>query len=287
MRCCMMISTLLLAGMTCATRADEQVVFKAQSRVTDDGEEVLRTVKTSWRGKETALVICDMWAKHWCDSATRRVGEMAPRMNQLAEALRERGVLIIHCPSSGVKYYQDTPMRKLAQLAPVLETRIPLQSWCSLDEKREKPLPIDDSDDGCDCQPRCSTDGNRMDLHQIAVIKIKQGDAVTDSAEAYYLMRQRGIKNVIIVGVHTNMCVLGRPFSIRQMVYQGQNVALVRDLTDTMYNPRSRPFVPHTQGTNLVIEHIERHWCPTFSSKNILGGKTFRFSDHKRKSSSP
>jgi nicotinamidase-related amidase len=283
----MLIGILLLTGMTCATRADEQVVFKAQSRVTDDGEEVLKTVKTSWRGKETALVICDMWAKHWCDSATRRVGEMAPRMNQLAEALRDRGVLIIHCPSSGVKYYQDTPMRKLAQLAPVLETRIPLQSWCSLDEKREKPLPIDDSDDGCDCQPRCSTDGNRMDRHQIAVIKIKRGDAVTDSAEAYYLMRQRGIKNVIIVGVHTNMCVLGRPFSIRQMVYQGQNVALVRDLTDTMYNPRSRPFVPHTQGTDLVIEHIERHWCPTFSSKNILGGKTFRFSDHKRASSSP
>ena len=287
MRRCMMIGILLLAGMTCPAQADEQVVFKAQSRVTDDGKEVLKTVRTSWRGKETALVICDMWAKHWCDSATRRVGEMAPRMNQLAEALRDRGVLIIHCPSSGVKYYQDTPMRKLAQLAPVLETRIPLQSWCSLDEKREKPLPIDDSDDGCDCQPRCSTDGNRMDRHQIAVIKIKQGDAVTDSAEAYYLMRQRGIKNVIIVGVHTNMCVLGRPFSIRQMVYQGQNVALVRDLTDTMYNPRSRPFVPHTQGTDLVIEHIERHWCPTFSSKNILGGKTFRFSDHKRASSSP
>ncbi|MDA7676778.1 isochorismatase family protein [bacterium] len=54
-------------------------------------------------------------------------------------------------------------------------------------------------------------------------------------------MKQRGITNVIILGVHTNMCVLGRPFSIRQMVYQGQNVALVRDLTDTMYNPRSSP----------------------------------------------
>ena len=50
-------------------------------------------------------------------------------------------------------------------------------------------------------------------------------------------MRQRGIKNVIVMGVHTNMCVLGRPFSIRQMVYQGQNVVLVRDMTDTMYNP--------------------------------------------------
>ena len=94
-------------------------------------------------------------------------------------------------------------------------------------------------------------------------------------------MKQRGITNVIILGVHTNMCVLGRPFSIRQMVYQGQNVALVRDLTDTMYNPRSKPFVPHTRGTELVVEHIERHWCPTLTSTDILGGETFQFSDVK------
>ncbi len=282
MRCWMVICSLLVTGMAWALQAEERIVFKAQSRVVENGQEVLKRERTSWAGKETALVICDMWAKHWCDSATRRVGEMAPRMNQLAEALRERGVLIIHCPSSGVKFYEDTPMRKLALLAPAVKTGIPLQSWCSLDEKREKPLPIDDSDDGCDCLPRCSTDGSRMDRHQISVIAIKEGDAVTDSAEAYYLMRQRGIKNVVIVGVHTNMCVLGRPFSIRQMVYQGQNVALVRDMTDTMYNPRSRPFVPHTEGTDLVIEHIERHWCPTLTSKDILGGREFHFTDHKK-----
>ena len=40
---------------------------------------------------------------------------------------------------------------------------------------------------------------------QIETLQIKKGDAVTDSAEAFYLMEQRGIKNVIIMGVHTNM----------------------------------------------------------------------------------
>ena len=41
------------------------------------------------------------------------------------------------------------------------------------------------------------------------------------------------------------MCILGRPFGIRQMVYQGQNVVLMRDLTDTMYNPQKKPYVGH------------------------------------------
>ena len=206
---------------------------------------------------------------------------MAPRINAFVSALRSRGVLIIHCPSSGVKFYKNTPMRLRAKSAPVVKVEVPLRDWCSLDKTREQALPIDDSDNGCDCQPRCPTDSERMNLRQIAAIQMTDEDAVTDSAEAYYLMKQREITNVIILGVHTNMCVLGRPFSIRQMVYQGQNVALVRDLTDTMYNPRSKPFVAHTRGTELVVEHIERYWCPTFTSNDILGGESFQFSDVK------
>jgi type 1 glutamine amidotransferase len=78
------------------------------------------------------------------------------------------------------------------------------------------------------------------------------------------------------------MCVLGRPFSIRQLVYQGLNVVLVRDLTDTMYNSRMAPFVHHATGTDLVVEHIEKKWCPTITSVDFLGGSEFRFSEDKR-----
>jgi hypothetical protein len=95
-------------------------------------------------------------------------------------------------------------------------------------------------------------------------------------------MKQRGIENVLVMGVHTNMCVLGRPFSIRQLVYQGQNVVLVRDLTDTMYNSRMPPYVSHHEGTKRVIEHIERYWCPTTTSEELDGGPMFRFADDRQ-----
>jgi type 1 glutamine amidotransferase len=96
-------------------------------------------------------------------------------------------------------------------------------------------------------------------------------------------MRQRGITNVILMGVHVNMCVLGRPFSIRQMVAQGQNVLLMRDLTDAMYNHRSRPWVSHFRGTELVVEHIEKYWCPSITSVDFLGGEPFRFKGDVKK----
>jgi nicotinamidase-related amidase len=237
-------------------------------------------VLLEWRADQTALVICDMWDRHWCRSATARVAEMAPRVGELADGLRRRGALIIHSPSDVLDFYRDHPGRELARQAPEVDTALPLQDWCPRDPGREPPLPIDDSDGGCDCLPRCET--RRAWSRQIDTIPIRDGDAITDSAEAFYLMKQRGIRNVVVAGVHTNMCVLGRPFSIRQMVRQGQNVVLVRDLTDSMYNPRMRPFVSHFEGTDLVVEHIERHWCPSITSDQILGGTPHRFAADQR-----
>ena len=284
------IAILLLSIIFCpATSAEKpkgddakKLTLQARSRVEQkkgSGNFQVATKKLEWNSKKTAIIICDMWSQHWCKGATRRVAAMAPRMNQVIEAARKKGVLIIHCPSGGMQFYKDTPMRRLAQQAPKIETKIPLKGWCHLDQSREAKLPIDDTDGGCDCQPKCKGVVLRP---QIAKIKIKEGDAISDSAEAYYLMRQRGITNVIVMGVHTNMCVLGRPFGIRQLIYQGQHVVLMRDLTDTMYNSRMRPYVSHFRGTDLVILHIEKHWCPTVTSADVLGGKPFRFDGDKK-----
>jgi type 1 glutamine amidotransferase/nicotinamidase-related amidase len=276
---------LLLACATSSHAADSLLRFNARSRsetAKGSGDWRVTEQAITWQPRHTAIVICDMWDQHTCAGATRRVAEMAPRMNDLVTKAREQGVFIIHCPSDTMKFYEGTPQRKLAQAAPKVETAIPLQRWCHLDKTKEAPLPIDDSDGGCDTDAPWPKGAPYPWTRQIATLEIHEGDAVTDSAEAFHLMRQRGITNVLVMGVHLNMCVLGRPFSIRQMVNQGQNVLLVRDLTDTMYNPRRSPYVAHCVGNDLMIEHVERYWCPTIASTALLGGAEFRFSDDKR-----
>jgi len=57
---------------------------------------------------------------------------------------------------------------------------------------------------------------------------------------------------------------------------------LCRDMTDTMYNPKMRPFVSHFTGTDLIVEHIEKWVCPTVTSDQILGGKPLRFKHDTR-----
>ncbi len=233
-----------------------------------------------WDAAKTALVICDMWNEHWCKGATERVAEMAPRMNEVVKAARAKGVFIIHAPSDTMEFYKDTPQRQRAQRAPAAQPPVELKRWCHLDPTKEAPLPIDDADGGCDDLPQCK--GGSPWKRQIAMIDIAEGDAITDSAEAYNLMQERGIENVIVMGVHANMCVLGRPFSIRQMVGVGKNVVLMRDMTDTMYNSRQKPFVSHFRGTDLVVDHIEKYWCASITSADFVGGAPFKFSKDAR-----
>src|SRR5438093_12000776 len=87
--------------------------------------------------------------------------------------------------------------------------------------------------------------------------------------EIYNFCKQEGITNIALMGVHTNICILNRSFAIRQMTQVGMQVVLVRDLTDSMYDPRTRPFVSHARGTELVVEHIERQWCPSILSEDL------------------
>ncbi|GIS57956.1 MAG: hypothetical protein CM1200mP2_01810 [Planctomycetaceae bacterium] len=53
-------------------------------------------------------------------------------------------------------------------------------------------------------------------------------------------------------------------------------------MTDTMYNPKRWPFVSHFQGTDLIIEHIEKFVCPTITSNQLLGGQPFVFKHDQR-----
>ncbi|HTE17981.1 MAG TPA: hypothetical protein VK689_06335 [Armatimonadota bacterium] len=264
-----------------AARREKMLELKARYREeTAGGEFAAREKKLRWEPAQTAVIICDMWDEHWCRGATRRGAELAPRMNSLATAARKRGVLIVHAPSDCMAAYADHPARKRAQAAPTA-ANLPKEigAWCkSIPAEEKGRYPIDQSDGGCDDTPTCKT--RNAWRGQTAAIRIHDEDAISDSgAEIWNLLEQRGIKNVLIYGVHTNMCVLGRPFGLRNLSRNGKNVVLVRDLTDTMYNSRAWPYVDHFRGTELIVEHVEKYVCPTVTSDQVLGGSPFRFAE--------
>ncbi|HWG42453.1 MAG TPA: ThuA domain-containing protein [Gemmataceae bacterium] len=249
-----------------------------------------------WDAKKTAIIVCDMWDLHHCLNAVRRAGEMAPRMNRLLSEARTHGVLIIHAPSSCMAAYKDHPARRNALKTPRAKN-VPkdIAGWCKSIPAEEKGVyPIDQSDGGEDDDlaehrawaaklEKMGRNPRAPWKSQLDVLKIEDRDVISDNGEEIWsVLDQRGIDNVVLLGVHTNMCVLGRPFGLRQMARHGKNVVLMRDLTDTMYNPARAPFVSHFTGTDLIVEHIEKWVCPTITSDQFLGDKPFRFSGDKR-----
>ena len=251
----------------------------------------------TWKASETAVIVCDVWDFHHCLNAVRREGELAPRLNDVLIAARQRGATIIHSPSGCMDAYMDHPARRRAMQAPPSK-QLPddIQSWCSrIPAEEQGKYPIDQSDGGEDDDPaehaawaaKLKAMGRNPKApwkKQLDVIEIdSKRDYISDRGdEVWNILQQRGIKNVILTGVHTNMCVLGRPFGLRQMARNGKNVVLMRDMTDTMYNPQRWPYVSHFTGTDLIVAHIEKFVCPTITSDQVIGGETFRFSGDKR-----
>jgi type 1 glutamine amidotransferase/nicotinamidase-related amidase len=281
-----------------ARSADESaaITVHKRSRTEAGGAFAVHETVERWDPAQTAVIVCDMWDAHPCLNATRRGAELAPRMNQVLETARQRGALIIHAPSGCMAAYKDHPGRKRAQAAPKAANLPPdIGQWCRQIPAEEKGVyPIDQTDGGVDDDPveharwheRLAGMGRNPRAAWTAetdLLTIRDEDAISDSGvEIWNLLEQRGVKNVILLGVHTNMCVLGRPFGLRQMAKNGKNVVLMRDMTDTMYNPERWPYVTHFVGTDRIVEHIEKYVCPSITSTDLLGGAPFRFKNDCR-----
>ena len=245
-------------------RAQRLLRIKARSRRHGIAAEQTRV----WKPGETAIVICDMWDGHYCRSSVRRIDEMAPRMNATIAAARELGVQIIHAPSDTMSVYAGTPQRQRMIAAQRAEPPVPIARWCHLDRATEPPLPIDDAVEPCDDE----VVGERVRRYtrQHPGLTIVEPDGISDSGEEIYsFCRQQGIRHIALMGVHLNMCVLGRSFGIRQLTRLGFEVVLVRDLTDAMYDPRQAPWVSHARGNELMAAHVEQYWCPSILAEDL------------------
>lgn len=215
----------------------------------------------SFEPRKTAILITDMWDEHWCKATTRRVKLLAAKIEPVVETARAAGIQIIHSPSDTMKFYKNYPEREVM----IRQALVKPPASLGLSSP---PLPIDDSDGGCEtpgdfAHPVWTRENSR--------IHIERGDVISDNGEQIYsFLKYRGITTVFYAGVAVNMCVLDRSFGVKQLTNWGIRCVLLRDLTDSMYNPKDRPHVSHAEGTALVVNYTERYWCPSAESTDLV-----------------
>ena len=224
----MKLLLLLTLAATATLHAGEALQFPARTRiVTPQGTEV-RIAPQQWEPAKTALIVCDFWDSHHCANAVKRVNEMAPRMAEIVKQARERGLLIIHAPSDCMQTYESHPARKRAMETP-RASNLPagIDKWMFWkdDTEQRTGYPIDASDGGSDDTPeeeaawkeelkRQGRDtGHPWKGQHPAVSMDAERDLISDKGvEIWNALEARGIAQVLFAGVHTNMCVCGRPF---------------------------------------------------------------------------
>jgi nicotinamidase-related amidase len=256
-----LLFVLLALGVRMTGAAD--ITVNLRSRVEafkGSGEWREVSLQQSLPAEQTAVLICDMWDKHWCRGATERVNGLVTKMAPFVESARKRGIQIIHAPSETMDFYQNAPQRKRILAFPKIEPPTPLNL-------PDPPIPIDDKSGGCDTNDHFYKAWTR----EHPGLRIDAADVISDNgAEIYSFLRNRNIRTLLVMGVHANMCILNRTFAIKRMTALGVRCILVRDLTDAMYNPQDAPHVSHDAGTQLMIEYIEKYWCPTATSADLL-----------------
>jgi nicotinamidase-related amidase len=258
-----------------------RVRFRAAAE--DGSDELQLAIRTEWTPERAAVVICDMWDTHHCVSAASRVGEMAPHVNKVVTGMRQMGALIIHCPSRCMDFYGGHPARKRATEARQVDAQVAFD-WNTWTPSEESALPRTITDPGpCSChaaEPCCDLNDPTPWTRQVDSIEIDPEDAISeDGQEVFNLLEHRGINDVVVTGVHTNICVLSQPFGLRQFVYLNKSPLLCRDLTDSFH----RDTGGHGAGTELVVAHIERHWCPSITSDQLVGGTAFSFAGDEQR----
>ena len=203
-------------------------------------------------------------------AALARFREIAFKINDMLPACRAAGVLVVHAPSDCVggydgadvmPMYADHPARKWVAELPAAEPETHFPQAVPL-------YPIDSSDGGCDSSQAVPIEKGWKEktargwVKETDAIEIEAADALIDGNDGvslFNLCAAKGITTLLYCGVATNMCVMARGTAIVASKSKGLETILLRDLTDTMYNPEMPPYLEsHEAGTELFIQFLEK-----------------------------
>jgi len=236
-----------------------------------DGQGVRLREPLVLQPNKTAVVVIDMWDKHWCETYTARVANLVPRMNRALEAARKLGMCVVFAPSDVVDFYRDFPQRKAMLAVP----RHPEPKRVGF----HAPPPPGPTD-CCECGPdQPCKDKRKVWTRQHPDLKIAPQDWIADcnnGQELLNLCAERGIDTLLYMGVASNMCVQFRGMGVRNMKDHGLRAVVVADLVEAITSNgldaagnKDLNFTP-AGGTARIQRHLEQFVCPTIESRSLL-----------------
>ena len=261
------------------------LLFEARTREINTKEKfdlVINQIKI-WNPEKTAVVICDMWENYPCLRAKEEINKLAPKVNEFADLMRKKGCVIIHAPDGDVSLYARDKARQ--NLECLMERDFMKETFYEnfishifqfvsfsaekfLTNKSKEYFDVffqkNSCSEGCGCNPPCQSPLNFDFGREHSAIKIDDNDFVVMDKfeEIYQLVRKKNIENILICGVHLNVCIVSRYYGVLNLLKLGCDVVIVRDLVDSL--GRNAEIVKTQELFNsLVIRYAEDYGLKT------------------------
>lgn len=232
----------------------EELQFDLQRR--DPQTDKVTVTQEKVDSKHVGVVIVDPWNYHWCMTACARVGAMVPRWNRALQCARKLGMPVMWAPTDVASQYVGTPQRERALAVEYLDVPQTRDLSCRFTAAVGRCM----CGPGIDCVVNYGWDGIHPEL------AIAEEDLIVSGLpEIYSLCKQRKLTHIIYMGLHTNMCLFGKPPAMKNLHAAGLQCMLCRDINDafTHYNPDAG-FTPD-DGTAQTDRDLERAGIPTIN----------------------
>ena len=214
-----------------------------------------------YKSNEIAVLVIGMWSHHQCKVADQILQELSPKVDTFLKRSRALGMKVIFGSSSLTKlpkYKQLTKNMKNIPFSALKDNGLSFPS-----------LPFNVGADGGVVERNPDFSRTDVDIHPS--IDICDADAMSDNCkEILNYLYHHGVKLCLIVGVHTNMCILDRPYGMKNMARFGFPMAIVRDLTDPMVVPDGINVINRADGLDKMIKYIETNFAPSIDSRDVM-----------------
>lgn len=234
-----------------------------------------------------AIILIDLWNGHGCKAAADCVTELSARINNLLLDLLENDpkAFFVMCPSGMNERWKLCPdfdeMNKRANNQVVIsDYHIGVRKkfcfkWKVPNSENSKWFNTFDTSryvefehkNECDCIPNEKNHPKQPDIkninknlepffNKLKANKDNRGIVVDNTDILSQYLSEQSVRDVYVMGVHTNMCIVFRKCGILQLLRNKFRVHLVTDLTDARISRFHYPYQEHFQATETLIDYI-------------------------------
>ncbi len=213
---------------------------------------------------QTALVLVDVWQRHYIKEPEERAGVIIDnKLLPLLDACRKEGLSIIHAPSLPVAKQHPNWVNLLSEEDKVSkrDSWPPAQFLNKSGSYQSYRRPI---------EPREAERQQLPPLDFHPKVQPLAGEAVIGTGEELHrYCKQNGILFLLFAGFNTNACILSRDYGTLEMSKRGYEIVLVRDCTTGMESKETQPTLSQTTGATLLLEMFGQY---SIASDEIISG---------------